>query len=158
VTHPELAPEAIAAMFRAALPPVIGRIADDALPARRESDGRCVGVRGIVSRYTVVSWRGRHDAGLAIRALPPRDDRRRGEQMPGGNPMPDKTYKIVDVVGVSEENIHQAVRNALKKASQTLRNLEWFEVQNIRGAVNSKGEPEFQVTLKIGFRLEGGPV
>ena len=52
----------------------------------------------------------------------------------------------------------QAVRNALKKASQTLRNLEWFEVQNIRGAVNSKGEPEFQVTLKIGFRLEGGPV
>jgi flavin-binding protein dodecin len=53
--------------------------------------------------------------------------------------MPDKTYKIVDVVGVSEESIHQAVRNALKKASQTLRNLEWFEVQNIRGAVNSKG-------------------
>jgi flavin-binding protein dodecin len=50
------------------------------------------------------------------------------------------------------------VRNALKKASQTLRHLEWFEVQNIRGAVNSKGEPEFQVTLKIGFRLEGGPV
>jgi dodecin len=72
--------------------------------------------------------------------------------------MPDKTYKIVDVVGVCEESIHQAVRNALKKASQTLRNLEWFEVQNIRGAVNSKGEPEFQVTLKIGFRLEGGPV
>jgi flavin-binding protein dodecin len=72
--------------------------------------------------------------------------------------MPDKTYKIVDVVGVSEESIHQAVRNALKKASQTLRNLEWFEVQNIRGAVNSKGEPVFQVTLKIGFRLEGGPV
>ena len=72
--------------------------------------------------------------------------------------MPDKTYKIVDVVGVSEESIHQAVRNALKKASQTLRNLEWFEVQNIRGAVNAKGETEFQVTLKIGFRLEGGPV
>jgi flavin-binding protein dodecin len=72
--------------------------------------------------------------------------------------MPDKTYKIVDVVGVSEESIHQAVRNALKKASQTLRNLEWFEVQNIRGAVNSEGEPVFQVTLKIGFRLEGGPV
>jgi len=55
--------------------------------------------------------------------------------------MADKTYKIVDVVGVSEESIHQAVRNALKKASQTLRHLDWFEVQNIRGAVNSKGEP-----------------
>ena len=74
-----------------------------------------------------------------------------------GNPTADKTYKTVDVVGVSEE-IHQAVRNALKKASQTLRHLDWFEVQNIRGAVNSKGEPEFQVTLKIGLRLEGGPV
>ena len=72
--------------------------------------------------------------------------------------MADKTYKIVDVVGVSEESIHQAVRNALKKASQTLRHLDWFEVQNIRGAVDSKGEPEFHVTLRIGFRLEGGPV
>jgi dodecin len=72
--------------------------------------------------------------------------------------MPDKTYKIVDVVGVSDQSIHQAVRNALKKASQTLRHLDWFEVQNIRGSIDSKGDPEFQVTLKIGFRLEGGPV
>ena len=72
--------------------------------------------------------------------------------------MPDKTYKIVEVVGVSNESIHEAVRNAMAKAGQTLRNIDWFEVQNIRGAVDSKGEPEFQVTLKIGFRLEGGPV
>jgi flavin-binding protein dodecin len=72
--------------------------------------------------------------------------------------MPDKTYKIVDVVGVSDDSIHQAVRNALKKASQTLRNIDWFEVSNIRGAVDPKGEPEFQVTLRIGFRLEGGSV
>jgi flavin-binding protein dodecin len=72
--------------------------------------------------------------------------------------MPDKTYKIVDVVGVSDQSIHQAVRNALKKANQTLRHLDWFEVQNIRGAIDSKGDPEFQVTLRIGFRLEGGPV
>jgi dodecin len=72
--------------------------------------------------------------------------------------MPDKTYKIVDVVGVSDQSIHQAVRNALHKASQTLRHLDWFEVQNIRGSVSAKGEPEFQVTIKIGFRLEGGPV
>jgi len=72
--------------------------------------------------------------------------------------MPDKTYKIVDVVGVSDQSIHQAVRNAVKKAGQTLRHLDWFEVQNIRGAIYAKGEPEFQVTLRIGFRLEGGPV
>ena len=49
--------------------------------------------------------------------------------------MPDKTYKIVEVVGVSDESLHQAVRNALTKASQTLRNIDWFEVKNIRGSV-----------------------
>jgi flavin-binding protein dodecin len=84
--------------------------------------------------------------------------RGRGVQTPGENPMPDKTYKIVEVVGVSDQSLHQAVRNALKKATQTLRHVDWFEVENIRGAVNPKGDPEFQVTVKIGFRLEGDPV
>jgi flavin-binding protein dodecin len=69
--------------------------------------------------------------------------------------MPEKTYKIIEVVGVSEESIHQAVRNALMKANQTLRNLDWFEVDQIRGAVRN-GQPEFQVEVRIGFRLEGG--
>lgn len=72
--------------------------------------------------------------------------------------MPEKTYKVVDVVGVSDQSIQQAVRNALKKAGQTLRNIDWFEVQNVRGSVNKQCDPEFQVTLKIGFRLEDHPV
>ena len=72
--------------------------------------------------------------------------------------MPDKTYKIVEVVGVSEESIQQAVRNALKKAQQTLRNIDWFEVKDIRGAVMRDGTPQFQVEVRIGFRLEGDPV
>ncbi len=71
--------------------------------------------------------------------------------------MPDKTYKVIEVVGVSDESMHQAVRNALKKAAQTIRNIDWFEVDNIRGAVDQKGNPTFQLTLKIGFRLEAGP-
>ncbi|HXR24214.1 MAG TPA: dodecin [Candidatus Binataceae bacterium] len=71
--------------------------------------------------------------------------------------MPDKTYKIIEVVGVSDDSIHQAVRNAMSKASQTLRNIDWFEVQNIRGAVNN-GKLEFQVEVRIGFRLEGESV
>jgi flavin-binding protein dodecin len=71
--------------------------------------------------------------------------------------MPDKTYKIVDVVGVSEDSIHQAVRNALAKANQTLRNIDWFEVKNIRGSVHG-AELQFQVEVRIGFRLEGAPV
>lgn len=69
--------------------------------------------------------------------------------------MPEKTYKIIEVVGVSDESIHQAVRNALTKANQTLRNLDWFEVDQIRGAVRN-GQPEFQVEVRIGFRLESG--
>jgi flavin-binding protein dodecin len=72
--------------------------------------------------------------------------------------MPDKTYKIIEVVGVSEDSIQQAVRNALTKATQTLRNIDWFEVKDIRGAVTKKGEPVFQVEVRIGFRLEGDPV
>jgi flavin-binding protein dodecin len=72
--------------------------------------------------------------------------------------MPDKTYKIIEVVGVSEDSIQQAVRNAIAKARQTIRNVDWFEVSNIRGAVTSKGDPQFQVEVRIGFRLEGNPV
>jgi dodecin len=71
--------------------------------------------------------------------------------------MPDKTYKIIDVVGVSEESIHQAVRNALTKARETLRNIDWFEVRNVRGSVHG-AELQFQVEVRIGFRLEGSPV
>jgi dodecin len=54
--------------------------------------------------------------------------------------MPEKTYKIIEVVGVSDESIHQAVRNALMKANQTLRNLDWFEVDQIRG-LSGMGNP-----------------
>jgi flavin-binding protein dodecin len=71
--------------------------------------------------------------------------------------MPNKTYKIVEVVGVSDDSIHQAVRNAMTKANQTLRNIDWFEVQNIRGSVRGD-KVEFQVEVRIGFRLEGDPV
>lgn len=71
--------------------------------------------------------------------------------------MPDKSYKIVEVVGVSEESIQDAVRNAIAKATQTLRNIVWFEVAHIRGAVHD-GKPEFQVEVRIGFRLENAPV
>ena len=72
--------------------------------------------------------------------------------------MPEKTYKIIDVVGVSDQSIHEAVRNALTKARQTVRNIDWFEVTQIRGAVPGSGALEFQVEVRIGFRLEGAPV
>jgi dodecin len=71
--------------------------------------------------------------------------------------MSDKTYKIIEVVGVSDDSIQEAVRNAVTKASQTLRNIDWFEIGQIRGVVRN-GKPEFQVDVRIGFRLEGAPV
>lgn len=72
--------------------------------------------------------------------------------------MPDKTYKIIEVVGVSDDSVQQAVRNAITKARQTIRNIDWFEVGNIRGSVNKEGDLTFQVEVRIGFRLEGDPV
>jgi len=72
--------------------------------------------------------------------------------------MPDKTYKIIEVVGVSDESIQHAVRNAITKARQTLRNIDWFEVKDIRGTVNKDGAPTFQVEVRIGFRLESSGV
>ena len=72
--------------------------------------------------------------------------------------MPGKTFKLIEVVGVSDESIQQAVRNALTKARQTIRNIDWFEVAGVRGYVRPNGDPEFQVQVKIGFRLDDQPV
>ncbi len=68
--------------------------------------------------------------------------------------MPEKTFKIIELCGVSDESYAQATRNAVIKASKTLRNLEWFEVMNERGAIKDGKVAEFQVTLKVGFRIE----
>jgi hypothetical protein len=70
--------------------------------------------------------------------------------------MPEKTFKIIELVGVSSESYAQATRNAVEKASQTLRNLDWFEVVEERGYIRNGKVAEFQVTLKVGFKLEGG--
>lgn len=68
--------------------------------------------------------------------------------------MPDHVYKVVEVVGSSNESIADAARNAVSKASETLRNIEWFEVETIRGHVVDGKVDHFQVTTRIGFRLE----
>ena len=68
--------------------------------------------------------------------------------------MAEHTYPIIEVVGVSDESIHQAVRNALTKARQTIRNIDWFEVGQVRGSVSKDGSPTFQVEVRIGFRYD----
>jgi len=68
--------------------------------------------------------------------------------------MPNKTYKIIELCGVSEKGYAEATSNAITKASETLRNLDWFEVVNQRGFIRDGKVAEFQVGVKVGFRLE----
>jgi flavin-binding protein dodecin len=67
----------------------------------------------------------------------------------------DATYKVTEVVGTSTESIQQAVRNGISRASQTLRQLDWFEVTDLRGHIVDGNVGHFQVTMKIGFKMEG---
>ena len=66
----------------------------------------------------------------------------------------ERTFKKVEVVGVSDNGFTEATRNAVAKACQTLRNVGWFEVLEMRGLVDKGAVKEYQVTVKIGFRLE----
>jgi hypothetical protein len=68
--------------------------------------------------------------------------------------MPNKTFKIIELCGVSEQSYAEATRNAVSKASETLRNLDWFEVVSQRGFIKNGKVGEFQVVLKVGFRLD----
>ena len=68
--------------------------------------------------------------------------------------MTDKTYKLIDIVGTSDKSMAEAVRNGVRKASQTLRNLDWFEVKEARGRIENGEVAAFQVKMQIGFRLD----
>jgi flavin-binding protein dodecin len=68
--------------------------------------------------------------------------------------MTDTVYKVVEVVGTSEVSISKAIDAAVTKASETLRHLGWFEVVQIRGAIDQTKVKRYQVTLKVGFSLE----
>jgi flavin-binding protein dodecin len=68
--------------------------------------------------------------------------------------MTDHTYKVTEIVGTSTESVAQAVRNGVAKANQTLRNLDWFEVEEIRGHIENGEIGHFQVTMRVGFRLD----
>jgi dodecin len=68
--------------------------------------------------------------------------------------MPDHTYRVTEIVGSSPDSIQQAVRNGVLRANRTLRNLDWFEVTEIRGQIEDGEVAHFQVGLKVGFRLD----
>jgi dodecin len=68
--------------------------------------------------------------------------------------MANRTYVVNEVVGTSTEDVNNAIRNGVKRASQTLRNLDWFEVVEVRGAIVDGEVAHYQVTMKVGLRLE----
>jgi dodecin len=68
--------------------------------------------------------------------------------------MSDHVYKSIEITGSSPDGVTQAIERAVTKASQSLRGLDWFEVTEIRGHIQEGAVAHYQVTLKVGFRLE----
>jgi dodecin len=68
--------------------------------------------------------------------------------------MSDSVYSVSEVVGSSSESIDDAIKGAIGRASKTLHNLDWFEVSEIRGRIEDDQRLNFQVRLKVGFRLD----
>ena len=64
------------------------------------------------------------------------------------------TYKLVELVGSSPDSTDEAIRNAIRKASATVKHIDWFQVIETRGHVDGAKIAHYQVTLKVGFRIE----
>lgn len=69
--------------------------------------------------------------------------------------MADHVYKKIELTGSSPTGVEDAVKNAIAKASKTLRNIRWFEVVDTRGYIEDDKIAHWQVTVKVGFTLEG---
>ena len=67
--------------------------------------------------------------------------------------MSQRTYTIIELVGVSDVSYDDAARRAIARASQTLKGLGWFKITELRGLIRDGGLTEYQVTLQLGFRL-----
>jgi flavin-binding protein dodecin len=69
--------------------------------------------------------------------------------------MEGKVFKMLELTGTSKTSIEEAVQTAIGEAAKTVRNMSWFEITETRGAIKDGKVAEWQVTLKIGFRIEG---
>jgi dodecin len=79
-------------------------------------------------------------------------DRRRPPDY--GLPMVNHTYRITEIIGTAPEGIDAAIRSGIARAQQTVRNLDWFEVTEIRGHITDGQIAHYQVGMKVGFRLD----
>jgi len=104
---------------------------------------RPVGLVGLVQR-----WPGRPAVTSVVESGPS------GAAADSEATMANHVYSISEIVGSSPEGVEAAVTNAVAQAARTVRNLDWFEVQNIRGQIMDGAVAHWQVTVKIGFRIE----
>ncbi len=65
----------------------------------------------------------------------------------------DDVYKKIEVVGTSTQSVDDAIRNAIKKAAESVKEISWFETTEIRGAVSNGEVRQFQVSVKVGFKV-----
>ena len=68
--------------------------------------------------------------------------------------MTNRTYRVTEIVGTSPDGIDSAIRNGIARASATIRNMDWFEVVSVRGELEDGAVAHFQVTLKVGFKID----
>ncbi|MFF9687137.1 dodecin [Streptomyces sp. NPDC014623] len=68
--------------------------------------------------------------------------------------MSNHTYRVTEIVGTSEEGLDAAIQNGVARASETLHNLDWFEMTQVRGHIENGRIAHYQVGLKVGFRLD----
>ena len=68
--------------------------------------------------------------------------------------MSNRTYRVTEIVGTSPSGVDDAIRSGIGRAAQTLRHLDWFEVTEVRGQIVDGVPEHYQVTMKVGFRLE----
>ena len=71
-----------------------------------------------------------------------------------GEVVNDGVYKYIDIVGTSSSSIEDAIQRAIAQASKTVRQIQWFEVKEVRGRIDQVKISQFQVTLRLGFRVE----
>jgi dodecin len=91
-------------------------------------------------------WTGRsRQATIRFHRIHPADE---------GAAVADHTYVVNEVVGTSPESVNKAIDNGIQRASRTLRNLDWFELVSVRGSIADGQVSHYQVTMKVGFRLE----
>jgi dodecin len=68
--------------------------------------------------------------------------------------MSNHTYRVIEIVGSSPDGVDAAIRSGLSRAAATTRNLDWFEVESVRGALENGAIHSYQVTMKVGFRID----